>query len=141
MISFNPIDVVIPNDINFGNISGWLKSVIKTEKKVEGEIVYLFCSDDYLVKINIGFLQHDTLTDIITFPTTSELEIISGEIYISLERVIDNSKRLLVELNSELYRVIVHGVLHLIGYEDKTKEQALLMRKKENYYLKRFTDR
>lgn len=141
MISFNPIDVVIPNDINFGNISGWLKSVIKTEKKVEGEIVYLFCSDDYLVKINIGFLQHDTLTDIITFPTTSELEIISGEIYISLERVIDNSKRLLVELNSELYRVIVHGVLHLIGYEDKTKEQALFMRKKENYYLKRFTDR
>lgn len=141
MISFNPIDVVIPNDINFGNISGWLKSVIKTEKKVEGEIVYLFCSDDYLVKINIGFLQHDTLTDIITFPTTSELEIISGEIYISLERVIDNSKRLLVELNSELYRVIVHGVLHLIGYEDKTKEQALLMRKKENYYLKRLTDR
>lgn len=141
MISFNPIDVAIPSDINCGNISGWLKSVIKTEQKLEGEIVYLFCSDDYLVKINIGFLQHDTLTDIITFPTTSKLEIISGEIYISLERVVDNSKKLLVELNTELYRVIIHGVLHLIGYEDKTKKQALLMRKKENYYLKRFTDR
>lgn len=141
MISFNPIDVAIPSDINFGNISGWLKSVIKTEQKLEGEIVYLFCSDDYLVKINISFLQHDTLTDIITFPTTSELEIISGEIYISLERVVENSKKLYVELNTEMYRVIVHGVLHLIGYEDKTKKQALLMRKKENYYLKRFTDR
>ena len=141
MISFNPIDVVIPNDINFGLINGWLKSVIKTEQKLEGEIVYLFCSDDYLVKININFLQHDTLTDIITFPTTNELEIISGEIYISFERVVDNSKKLDIELKTELYRVIVHGVLHLIGYEDKTKEQSLLMREKENYYLMRFEDR
>lgn len=141
MISFSPIDVVIPNAINFGLIGDWLKSVIKTEQKQEGEIVYLFCSDDYLVKINIDFLQHDNLTDIITFPTTDEIEIISGEIYISLDRIVDNSKKLNVELNTELYRVIVHGVLHLIGYEDKTKDQALLMREKENYYLMRFTNR
>lgn len=140
MINFNPIDIDIPKSINLENVRSWLKFVIEEENKLVGEINYQFCSDEYLLKINIDFLQHDTLTDIITFPTTNEDRIISGEIYISLDRVIENSRLLEVELRSEIYRVIVHGVLHLIGYEDKSKEQSLLMRDKENYYLSQFAN-
>lgn len=140
MINFNPIDIDIPKSINLENVRSWLKFVIEEENKLVGEINYQFCSDEYLLKINIDFLQHDTLTDIITFPTTTEDRIISGEIFISLDRVIENSRLLEVELRSEIYRVIVHGVLHLIGYEDKSKEQSLLMRDKENYYLSQFAN-
>lgn len=140
MINFNPIDIDIPKSINLENVRSWLKFVIEEENKLVGEINYQFCSDEYLLKINIDFLQHDTLTDIITFPTTTEDRIISGEIFISLDRVIENSRLLEVELRNEIYRVIVHGVLHLIGYEDKSKEQSLLMRDKENYYLSQFAN-
>jgi len=138
MISFNIIDIDIPEGINLDSVRAWIKNVIQDELKLEGEIAYQFCSDEYLLKINIDFLQHDTLTDIITFPTTNDENIISGEIYISMDRVVDNSKNLDIELKHEIYRVIVHGVLHLLGYEDKTNEQSLMMRKKENYYLGRF---
>lgn len=140
MINFNPIDIDIPKSINLENVRSWLKFVIEEENKLVGEINYQFCSDEYLLKINIDFLQHDTLTDIITFPTTTEDRIISGEIFISLDRVIENSRLLEVELRSEIYRVIVHGVLHLIGYEDKSKEQSLLMRDNENHYLNQFAN-
>jgi rRNA maturation RNase YbeY len=107
------------------------------EKKVLSNINYIFCSDDFLRVINIQYLNHDSYTDIITFNTGSDSGsgVIDGEIYISVPRVTDNAKKYKVEFNDELHRVIIHGVLHLIGYGDKNPHEKSLMRKKENAYL------
>jgi len=115
-------------------ISSWITDTIKEEEKQLEEISYIFCTDDYLLKINQEHLNHDTYTDIITFDYT-ENGIISSEIYISVDRARENAKNLGVAALDEMHRVIIHGVLHLCGYKDKSDLQSQEMRGKENYYL------
>lgn len=112
----------------------WIISAIKEEEKQVGNINIIFCDDKDLLEKNKTFLKHDTLTDIITFDY-SELNTISGDIFISVERVLDNSKDFNVTFEQELNRVIIHGNLHLLGYKDKTEEEQITMSKKEDYYL------
>ena len=112
----------------------WIERVIKKEGKKTGSINFIFCSDSFLLNLNKQFLKHDYFTDIITFDYT-EGKSISGEIYISIDRVADNAKSLGIKTRDELSRVIIHGVLHLLGYSDHTKSQKLEMRKKEDACL------
>lgn len=99
---------------------------------------YVFCSDDYLLEINKQFLQHDTYTDIVTFEMGEDPDVTEGEIYLSVDRVVDNAKKFDVSFNQELHRVIFHGALHLCGFKDKSKKDALLMRSKEDEYLNKY---
>ena len=115
----------------------WIKSIVNKEKHVIGTLNYIFCSDDELLEINIKHLNHNTFTDIITFDYTEDKKI-SSDIFISIDRVIENSKKFDTCFENELHRVMIHGVLHLCGYKDKTKSDAELMRKKENWALKLF---
>ncbi len=115
----------------------WLSSVIDSEGKEEGEINYIFCDDDYLYEINVQYLEHETLTDIISFDYTLG-NLISGDIFISIERVKDNAKDFGVTFDEELKRVMVHGVLHYCGYKDKTEDDEKLMRTKEDEKIKMF---
>jgi rRNA maturation RNase YbeY len=112
-------------------IAAWLTNVITSENKKEGEINYIFCDDEYLHKINLEYLNHDTLTDIISFDYTMGNEL-SGDIFVSVERVMDNAKDFNVVFEEELKRVLVHGVLHYCGYKDKGEADELLMRSKED---------
>ena len=116
-------------------LSHWIEQVIVNEEKKIGEINFVFCDDDYLHKMNVEFLNHDTLKDIISFDYTVG-KIIQGDIFISTERVADNATDFKVNFEEELHRVMVHGILHYCGYKDKTEEDANLMRSKEDYYLK-----
>ena len=118
-------------------IKSWIRQIVESEKKQLGQINFVFTSDEELLKTNIEFLAHDTFTDIITFDYC-EGKIINGDILISVERVKDNSEKFKTGFNEELKRVIIHGVLHLCGYKDKSKADAELMRKKENAALKKF---
>ena len=132
MINFN-----FENDFTLNNedaISNWISRVIALEGCKLGDINYIFCDDKYLHKINLDFLDHDTLTDIISFDYSVGKEL-HGDIFISVERVMDNAKDFKVKFDEELHRVIVHGVLHYCGYKDKSEEDAKVMREKENYYL------
>ncbi|MEH6536862.1 MAG: rRNA maturation RNase YbeY [Psychroserpens sp.] len=132
MISFNyETDFKLDNE---AKVSEWISNTILSENRKTGEINYIFCDDDYLHKLNVEFLEHDTLTDIISFDYSVGKEL-HGDIYISVERVTDNAKDFGVNLSVELHRVIIHGVLHYCGYKDKTDDDANLMRSKENYYL------
>lgn len=115
----------------------WLKSVIRKEGLVPGDISYLFCDDAYLLEQNIAFLHHDTFTDIITFDKRVG-EIVSGDIMISLERVAENARKFSVSFEEEFLRVMVHGTLHLCGYKDKTDQEAAEMRRMENESLLMF---
>lgn len=115
-------------------IINWLDKIIKIEKHKTGDISYIFCSDKYLLKINKSYLNHDFYTDIITFDY-SENKSVSGDIFISIDRVKENAKHFGVSFQNELLRVIAHGVLHLCGHKDKTKAQEKQMRAKEDYYL------
>ena len=115
----------------------WLNQVILNEAKEEGDITYIFCDDDYLLEKNIRFLNHNTLTDVITFDYC-EGNSVSGDIFISIERVKENSEVFKVDFLTELNRVMVHGLLHLLGYKDKNEWESNLMRKKENYYLSKY---
>lgn len=115
--------------------SRWIKSVIAQEGFTLGEINYVFCSDSYLLEMNQSFLDHDTLTDIITFDHSTEKGVINGEIYISIDRVRDNAQTFETSFDTELHRVLIHGVLHLLGYKDKTKAHKTRMRKKEEACL------
>ena len=117
-----------------GSIGEWLQRVIQREKKEAGEISFIFCSDDYLLEMNRKYLNHDYYTDVITFDYTEE-DMISGDIFISVDTVADNAKSYKVEFKDELYRVMVHGVLHLIGYKDKAEKDKILMTAKEDEYL------
>ena len=135
MISYN-----YDSDFTLGNeeqYSQWLSAVIESENKNEGEINYIFCDDEYLHKINMEYLQHDDLTDIISFDYCVGTEI-NGDIFISVERVADNAKEYKVELETELLRVMAHGILHYCGYKDKSEEDAALMRSKEDEKMKMF---
>jgi rRNA maturation RNase YbeY len=115
-------------------VKDWVKLSCKNESFKVGEINYIFCNDEYLLKLNLEYLKHDTLTDIITFDYSNGKNL-SGDIFISLSRVEENSKKFLTTFNHELLRVMIHGTLHLMGYKDKTKSQKILMRKKEDEYL------
>ncbi|MEN2414556.1 rRNA maturation RNase YbeY [Flavobacterium mesophilum] len=115
----------------------WLSAVIVSENKNEGEINYIFCDDEYLHKINVEYLDHDTLTDIISFDYTVGNEL-NGDIFVSVERVEDNAKDFNVSFDEELKRVLAHGILHYCGYKDKTDADAELMRSKEDEKIKMF---
>ncbi len=113
----------------------WIKQSIEKENHQTGDLFYHFCSDEFLLTVNRNFLQHDYLTDIITFPLSTRPEIISGEIFISVDRVRENAALLKTAFEEEFARVLIHGVLHLLGYNDHTDEEKLEMRAKEDYYL------
>ena len=115
-------------------LNAWVVKCLSSFNKNCGEINVIFCNDDYLLSINKTYLNHDYYTDIITFDY-SKSESVSGDLYVSVTRVKDNAKKLNVEFNDELYRVIVHGVLHLCGLKDKTKEEKEDMRAKEDEML------
>jgi rRNA maturation RNase YbeY len=112
----------------------WIKSVIKAEGSSLEALSIIFCSDGHLLAKNIEYLNHNTLTDIITFDT-SEKESIEGDLFISIDRIKDNATKLSIPFRDELDRVIIHGVLHLLGYGDKGIKQKKLMREKEDSYL------
>ena len=117
--------------------SNWISAVIASENKLEGELNYIFCSDDYLLNINIQYLNHDTLTDIISFDY-SVGNLLQGDIFISIDRVIENANDFNVSFDEELKRVMIHGVLHYCGYKDKTTKDEILMRSKEEEKMKMF---
>ena len=115
----------------------WLNEVAKQEGKKILELTYVFCSDEYLLQINQEYLNHDTLTDIVTFDNSEDPKKIEGDIFISIERVRENGNKLSTS-ETELERVMVHGLLHLLGYKDKKKEDKALMTEKEDFYIKQY---
>ncbi len=115
--------------------SDWIRESVRLEKKKLLELNFVFCTDEYLAEMNERYLNHATYTDIVTFDTSDGRNGIEGDIYISIDRVRDNASRYQSEFDEELHRVIIHGVLHLMGYSDKRKRDKELMRKKEDAYL------
>jgi rRNA maturation RNase YbeY len=135
MISFNyETDFELTNE---SAIESWIGRIIASEQKSEGEISYVFCDDDYLLELNQQYLQHDTLTDIISFDYSLGNEL-SGDIFISIERVRENAEIFNQSFENELLRVISHGVLHYCGYKDKSEADEQLMRQKENEKIAMF---
>lgn len=118
-------------------LRAWINQTIENEKHQLIELNFIFCSDDYLLKINQQYLDHDTYTDIITFDNGDTTGEIYGDIFISIDRVKENAKSFKTTLTNELHRVIIHGTLHLLGYKDKSKAEKDLMTKKEDFYLGR----
>lgn len=116
------------------SLSAWLENIITSEQKKPGAVTYIFCDDEYLLQVNRDYLQHDYYTDIITFDYVKG-KTISGDIFVSLPRVSENAFALSKDFDSELYRVLAHGILHLCGYKDKTEKEITEMRRKEDYYL------
>lgn len=114
----------------------WLAQVIQSEDYKLTELNYVFCSDEHLHEMNVQYLQHDTLTDVITFDNSDNESHIEGDIFISVPRIEENAEKFGVLFLEELKRVMVHGLLHLLGYGDKTEEEKLVMREKEDFYLK-----
>lgn len=112
----------------------WIKKIVKKEGSAIAELNFIFCDDEYLLEKNKTFLKHDTLTDIITFDY-SQKDMLTGDVYISIERVKENAQNYEVSFKNELHRVIIHGVLHLLGYEDKDEKHQKEMREKEDFYL------
>ena len=135
MINYNyELDFTLENEELF---SQWIENVIHSEEKYLGEISYIFCKDDYLLEINQQYLDHDTLTDIISFDYTED-DTVSGDIFISIERVRENASDLNVAFEEELKRVMIHGILHYCGYKDKSDSDEALMRSKEDEKIKMF---
>ena len=133
MINFNyDTNFSLPDE---SRLSNWIINVISEEGCILDEINYIFCDDVFLLKLNVEYLNHDTLTDIISFDNSIG-KIIQGDIFISIERVADNAKDFNVSLQEELHRVMVHGVLHFCGYKDKSESESMLMQQKENHYIK-----
>lgn len=135
MITFNyETDFELKNESDY---EAWIEAIIESEDYTEGEVNYIFCDDEYLHKINVEYLDHDTLTDIISFDYTIG-NLISGDIFISIERVKENAKEYEVSFEKELLRVMSHGILHYCGYKDKSDEDSILMRQKENEKMEMF---
>ena len=135
MISFNhETDFKLDNEAQYED---WISRIIESEGFDEGEINYIFCDDEYLHKINVEYLDHDTLTDIISFDYTVG-NLIQGDIFVSIERVQDNANDFNVSFEEELKRVLSHGVLHYCGYKDKSPEDEALMRSKEEEKMQMF---
>ncbi|ATA77221.1 Endoribonuclease YbeY [Capnocytophaga canimorsus] len=136
MITFNyEIEFELPEQETV--FQAWIEKIIASEQKELGELNYIFCDDNYLHQINVQYLDHDTLTDIITFDYTQE-QTISGDIFISVERVADNAQDFNVDFQTELLRVMAHGVLHLCGYKDKSDAESKQMRSKEEEKMRLF---
>ncbi|MBJ7879659.1 rRNA maturation RNase YbeY [Gelidibacter salicanalis] len=132
MISFNyETEFQLQNE---PALSQWISNAIINEGFNEGEINYIFCDDAYLLDLNIQFLEHDTLTDIISFDYSLGKQV-NGDVYISVERVRENADDYEVSFENEMSRVLIHGILHYCGYKDKTEADGALMREKENYYI------
>lgn len=132
MISFNyETDFKLEDEQQY---QAWISDAIMSENCNEGELNYIFCDDNYLHKINVEYLKHDTLTDIISFDYSIGKEL-HGDIFISVERVADNAKDFEVDFDKELQRVMIHGVLHYCGYKDKTEDEKNTMRSKEELYM------
>ena len=129
MITFNSETSFTPK--NQKKLAEWISNVISSEDFEVGEINYIFCDYIYLHKINQEFLKHDTYTDIISFDYTLGKEV-GGDIFISTERVLENAEKFNEVFENELYRVMIHGILHFMGYKDKTKKEKTLMRTKED---------
>ena len=115
-------------------IISWLSLCIEKEGKTPSDISYVFCSDDFLHKMNVKHLNHNTLTDIITFDYCESNQVI-GEMFLSVDRIKDNSEKFKINFDQELHRVMIHGILHLCGYKDKTTDDQKVMSEKEDFYL------
>lgn len=137
MISFfnEDVDFSVPNP---RKTKAWLKQIIENEEYTLNQLNYIFCSDEYLLNINREYLDHDFYTDIITFDNSEEEGSVEGDIFISIERVKENASEMGLAFEEELRRVLAHGVLHLVGYDDLEDEQEQEMRNKENFYLTNF---
>lgn len=122
---------------NIKEYTSWINTIVVSENVHLGDLSYIFCSDEYLIKLNQKYLGHDTYTDIVTF-NYSEEDVISGEIYISVDRVKENAVKFKEDFNKELRRVMAHGVLHLLGYNDKSKKEKEEMRTKEDEKINMF---
>ncbi len=133
MIYYNYEDIS-QIDLNTELINKWISEVLRMHNGIEREITYIFCSDNYIIGVNREYLNHDYYTDIITFDYC-EQNLISGDILISLDTVHTNAKDYNTTFTDELYRVIIHGILHLLGFKDKTSTEAKLMRQKEDEAL------
>lgn len=120
-------------------IKEWIKTSIQAENQRLSDLTFVFCSDEYLLNINKSYLNHDTYTDIITFDNSERGGLITGDIFISIERIRDNAAKFHVSETDELHRVMIHGVLHLLGYNDKNKQSKTMMTAKEDEYLKKRT--
>ena len=130
---YEEVDFKLPNP---RKTSQWIADAIRIEKGSLGDVSYIFCNDEFLLDLNLKYLNHSTLTDIITFDLSDNLsDEISGEIYISLERVTENAEKYKVSFIHELHSVLIHGILHLLGYSHKNEAEKALMRKKEEAYL------
>ena len=132
MITYNyETEFALENETQLEN---WIEKVVSDKEFELGEVNYIFCDDEYLLKLNIEFLQHDTLTDIISFDNSLG-KLINGDIFISIERVQENAKEYNVTFEEELHRVMIHGILHYMGLKDKSADEKMLMRKEENKAL------
>jgi rRNA maturation RNase YbeY len=135
MVTINYLNEIIFSKDQELFLKKWVSSVIELEKRKIGEINFIICNDDQLLNINQKFLNHDTYTDIITFPTSNNPEIISSEIYISISRVRENARLQNILEFDEICRVFIHGLLHLLGYKDHSESEKKEMRAKEDYCL------
>ena len=140
MISLQLINVKKPSFLKSTHLKNCLKEIILSEKRITGDISIVLTTDEYVLKVNQDFLQHDYYTDIITFDYC-EGNMVSGDLIISLDRVMENSQIQLTSIKEELFRVVYHGVLHLCGYGDKTEKEIIEMRAKEAFYLNLFVSR
>ncbi|AOW17898.1 rRNA maturation RNase YbeY [Polaribacter vadi] len=132
MITYNyETEFALENETQLEN---WIEKVVSDKEFELGEVNYIFCDDEYLLKLNVEFLQHDTLTDIISFDNSLG-KLINGDIFISIERVQENAKEYNVTFEEELHRVMIHGILHYMGLKDKSADEKMLMRKEENKAL------
>ena len=138
MIRFDKADVQLPDFLN-NTTSDWIEYCIALYGKSVGELQYVFCSDEYLYELNVRYLNHKTYTDIITFDLSDHAGFVSGELYISLDRILENSKENCQTFENELNRVIIHGVLHLLGFKDKTLSESEEMRLHEQKCLSLLT--
>lgn len=137
MIEFNyETNFRLPNETS---VEGWIQKVVEKHGFEIGEINYIFCDDNYLHKLNVEFLNHDTFTDIISFDNTLG-KLISGDIFISVERVEENANDFKVSFNEELQRVMIHGVLHYMGFKDKTDKDKIEMRNQENLAISKLNN-
>lgn len=134
MINFELGDLFI-SGFDANKVNDWLAFVLNSEGEKAGTIQFIILNDDDLLELNRTYLKHDTLTDIITFNYNTDLGRISGDIFISYDRVLENSEKFNVSTVNELLRVMVHGILHLLGYDDHDEASRELMRSRENYYL------